>query len=168
MEAKRSAEPNRGQHSAPLPPHSNSGKRLVLIFLITMAAVGLSLGYVLWTYSQLDRARDQTAIAWRDLSQTLGDRYSALASSNPSPELAAAYEQFSTTVDVGRQLTAAQELEDKLAPASLPAPTTEQEEALAKFAECVEREDAIMRTVGGRVLDIFFAIEQRQPLELNP
>ncbi len=160
-----------------------SGKRVTLWLAISMLVVGAVLGYTLWTYSEFDKARAETAAAWRLLTVELDKRYqvaelelqpttgAAPAVDSFAEQLRQSLDGFRTTAQVNRQQTEAKSLESLLssgaasAGLSLSSPP-ELQEAVSAFNGRLQTERAILSSPGGRILDIFLEFPQPPQFEL--
>lgn len=150
---------------------------------LSMLAVGAVLGYTLWVYSEFDKARAQTATAWRSLTVELDKRYQAVelqlqTASEESADrdryaeqLRQALDGFRTTAQVNRQKTEAELLESLLssgaayAGLSLSNPPA-LEEVVSAFNGRLQTEREILSSPGGRILDIFLEFPQPPQFEL--
>lgn len=160
-----------------------SGKRVTWWVTISMLVVGAVLGYTLWSYGELDKARAQTAKSWRSLGTALDQRYreaeqqlppaseEASAEEGFTRQLLQALDRFRTTARVNRQQTEAVALERLLASEaaaagiSLSSPA-ELEHAVSDFNARLQTEREILSSPGGRLLDIFLEFPQPPPFEL--
>lgn len=161
-------------------PNGLSGKKLTIATVIGLVLVGATLAYVLWVYSELDRARAQSETAWRTLATELDDRYRRVESgqlegdekvSLPA-ELKESIEQFrsltrrrtqqSSALAVEQLLTTTPELLAVAQGASPP----KLDQALQAFNQSQARERGILDSLGGRVLDIFLSFAEPDEFEL--
>lgn len=160
-----------------------SGKRVTLWLAITMLVVGAVLGYTLWVYSEFDKARGETAAAWRSLTVELDKRYQEVdrqmqASAGESTDRERFAEQlrlgldgFRTTAQVNRQKTEAESLESLFSTGAASAglllsSPPELEELVSAFNQRLQTEREILSSPGGRILDIFLEFPQPPQFEL--
>jgi hypothetical protein len=157
-----------------------SGRRLTLWVLVGLILIGLGISYTLWTYNQLDVARKQTAASWRDLTDQLSDRYREAGKllllqadeqkldASFSQEFNVAIDHFRTTSLPKEQNAAALHVEQLIASAfaSELSQPPELQMAVAAFNQSLERERNLLRSFGGRILDVFLNLSEPTAFEL--
>ncbi|MEO8269784.1 MAG: hypothetical protein ABI557_08690 [Aureliella sp.] len=173
------------QHSSIQPPPGISGKRVTVWVIVALVAVGASLSYTLWTYNRLDVARGQSALAWRDATESLAERYRLAefglveSSANGatgetfSQEFQSAVDTFRTTSIVNEQVAAAERIEELLGsdkfrnPAFQALPSPEKlQNTLDEYNMRRQREQVLLKSLGGRILDIFLEFPDSKPFRL--
>ncbi|MCA9126191.1 MAG: hypothetical protein KDB22_03860 [Planctomycetales bacterium] len=148
-----------------------SGKRVTLFVLFGLLGIGTALTFTMWSYSSLNRVREETRLAWRDLAEQLTWRYRRLEQSVASAVDAGdapiawaerfrlAIDRYRTTVQYVDQYATAREVEDLLANCDFDlgnlAPTPELEHELTRFNECLANERHQLAKPGSLFLDIF-------------
>ncbi|MCA9132681.1 MAG: hypothetical protein KDA45_05990 [Planctomycetales bacterium] len=171
---------------APLPTPGVSGKWLTWIVLLTLVGVGVSLSYTLWTYNRLEVARAETSQAWRQLTEQLIHRYSAVqlalhlvgSSDSENSELHEQFRQaadrFRTTSLPHEQQAMARKLETLMGNADLLPPETtapnvtpQLREATADYNRSRLAEQQMRLSLGGRLLGIFINFPQSLPFQLS-
>ena len=168
----------------PQPP-GISGKRVTLWVITGLVVVGVSLSYALWTYNRLDAARAQSASAWRGAMESLAERYQAaelgLAESAASgatsdefnQQFKSAVDTFRTTSIVNEQVFAAERIEVLIGSGEFPSQArqtllspTQLLVALDEYNQRRDRERVLLKSLGGRILDIFLEFPDSQPFHL--
>ncbi len=167
------------------PPPGISGKRITLWVIVGLVVIGGSLSYTLWTYNRFDAARAQSAQAWRGAIELLAERYHAAelglaegiakgATSDAfGQELQTAVDTFRTTSIVNEQVSAAERIEELLGSGEFPSQArqallspTQLQAALDEYNLRRNRERVLLKTLGGRILDLFLEFPESQPFQL--
>lgn len=171
-------------------PPGVSGKRLTIVIILAMAALGLVISSTLWTYNRLDATRKQTAASWRSVTEELGPRYRAaekvVAKQVDERELPMelgerfrlAIDRFRTTSLPKEQHAAAVALERFLASEDFRShafaenenamsPSPELQQAITAYNRDLQRERDLLNSIGGRFLDFFMAFPEQAAFELE-
>jgi hypothetical protein len=162
-----------------------SGKRLTVWLLLALAAMGILISYTLWSYGRLDAHREETAVAWRAVTEELVPRY-ALAEGLVANEVARgeipgekgeqlrlAVDRFQTTSLTVEQEAAAREVETLLATVvdkpllEQLAPDTSLQAAVEAYNASLARQSATIRSLGGRILSIFLYFPSVTPFSIS-
>ncbi len=154
-------------------PTGLSGKKLTIATVLGLVLVGATLAYVLWVYSELDQAREQSESAWRTLATELDERYRQIESKLTGDadvgqigELKAAVGDFRSLTRRRTQQASALAVEQLLAAtpelrkAAAGEPPPKLEQALQAFNRSQAEERAILGSIGGRVLDVFLSFAE--------
>lgn len=173
------------QHSSTPPPPGISGKRVTLWVVVGLVAIGVSLSYTLWTYNKLDAARAQSALAWRSAIESLVERYrladlglaesvaSGATSDAFGQQFQSAVDTFRTTSIVNEQVSAAERIEELLGSGEFPSQARQALPRSARLQSELDEynqrrgvEQVLLRSLGGRILDIFLEFPDSQPFQL--
>lgn len=170
----------------PNPPSGISGKRVATCVVAALVAIGIAISFTLWTYNRLDAARTNSAVAWRQTTHTLDDRYRSaeqqVADAVTTGAVDAEFEQsfkvavdrFRTTSIVVDQVAAAEHVEELLGSSSVPVdvlralPLTAQLSAhLEHYNQQRLRERELRDSFGGQMLELFLSLPASTPFRLS-
>ncbi len=157
-----------------------SGKRVTAVVVLLLLLVGAWLSYTLWVYSQVDRARGETNIAWRNLVDRLDERYREAEKyvakgvdardieMQLGEQFRLAVDRFRTTAQPSAQYITAEEIEKQLAGfKDIPEPTAELQLAVDRFNACLRQERDVLSSPGGRFLSVFLKFAEPEELRLS-
>lgn len=168
------------------PPAGISGKWLTGWVLAALAAIGISLGTTLWTYSRLDDVRAESTGLWRGVTEHLSMRYRAaeklVAEGVDSRQLKMEFgERFRLAVDAFRttslpaeQVALAERLESLLAneefrpfASSLPEISSQANSLIDEYNRSREREKKLLHSWTGRVLELVLKFDPPRPFAMG-
>lgn len=166
--------------SQPASENRRSGKKLVLGFVVLIVVCGVALMYTLWSYEQLEHARQRTAENWRQVADGLNARYQSLENSLSEPSadessdadtvLEASVDRswlqqfselradFVTTSRIESQVTLARRLEIMLAEADAALSPSELRQQIEQYNQSREKQLRMLESSGGQILDWFLQI----------
>lgn len=165
-----------------------SGRRVTQLVLLLMVALGGTLAYALWSYTQLENIRRDQGAAWADIREPLVGRYRQIeksvaagvdAGSIPiawAEKFRLAVDAFRTTAQAPDQYAAAEEVENLLVESlqwqpralEVPEPSEEISGGLKAFNSQLERESQQLQNPGCRLLDVFLEFRQPGQFDLAP
>lgn len=167
------------------PPAGVSGKRVTIWVVLALLGIGIALSATLWTYNSLDAARDASAIAWREATVELDQRYRAVerqlaeaaseatVSADLRQRFELAVDRFRTTSIAVDQMAAAENVEQLLGSNDFPAavlranpPTAELRARLDTYNQQRLRERELRESFGGRMLELFLSLPASTPFHL--